>query len=313
MHIPVMVRETIDLLKVVPKGIYVDATFGRGGHSGAILEKLDSDGRLLAIDRDAAAFEGALDKLAGFRAQLDLRQANFCELGEVASDLNISAADGVLFDVGFSSTQVDDPQRGFSFMNEGPLDMRMDTSQDLRASDLVNNLDEKELADTIYKYGEERSSRRIARAIVRERRQGPIESTLQLAELIERANPRRGARIHPATRTFQALRIAVNRELECLEKGLEAALSLVRPGGRVVVISFHSLEDRLVKRLFKRHKPKEQSLQAGGVREIYDEPAVDWVVRKPLTASEEEKAENPRARSAKVRAVERRGEDEKKT
>lgn len=313
MHIPVMVRETIDLLKVVPKGIYVDATFGRGGHSGAILEKLDSDGRLLAIDRDAAAFEGALDKLAGFRAQLDLRQANFCELGEVASDLNISAADGVLFDVGFSSTQVDDPQRGFSFMNEGPLDMRMDTSQDLRASDLVNNLDEKELADTIYKYGEERSSRRIARAIVRERRQGPIESTLQLAELIERANPRRGARIHPATRTFQALRIAVNRELECLEKGLEAALSLVRPGGRVVVISFHSLEDRLVKRLFKRHKPKEQSLQAGGVREIYDEPAVDWVVRKPLTASEEEKAENSRARSAKVRAVERRGEDEKKT
>lgn len=313
MHIPVMVRETIDLLKVVPKGIYVDATFGRGGHSGAILEKLDSDGRLLAIDRDAAAFEGALDKLAGFRAQLDLRQANFCELGEVASDLNISAADGVLFDVGFSSTQVDDPQRGFSFMNEGPLDMRMDTSQDLRASDLVNNLDEKELADTIYKYGEERSSRRIARAIVRERRQGPIESTLQLAELIERANPRRGARIHPATRTFQALRIAVNRELECLEKGLEAALSLVRSGGRVVVISFHSLEDRLVKRLFKRHKPKEQSLQAGGVREIYDEPAVDWVVRKPLTASEEEKAENPRARSAKVRAVERRGEDEKKT
>lgn len=313
MHIPVMVRETIDLLKVVPKGIYVDATFGRGGHSGAILEKLDSDGRLLAIDRDAAAFEGALDKLAGFRAQLDLRQANFCELGEVASDLNISAADGVLFDVGFSSTQVDDPQRGFSFVNEGPLDMRMDTSQDLRASDLVNNLDEKELADTIYKYGEERSSRRIARAIVRERRQGPIESTLQLAELIERANPRRGARIHPATRTFQALRIAVNRELECLEKGLEAALSLVRSGGRVVVISFHSLEDRLVKRLFKRHKPKEQSLQAGGVREIYDEPAVDWVVRKPLTASEEEKAENPRARSAKVRAVERRGEDEKKT
>lgn len=313
MHIPVMVRETIDLLKVVPKGIYVDATFGRGGHSGAILEKLDSDGRLLAIDRDAAAFEGALDKLAGFRAQLDLRQANFCELGEVASDLNISAADGVLFDVGFSSTQVDDPQRGFSFMNEGPLDMRMDTSQDLRASDLVNNLDEKELADTIYKYGEERSSRRIARAIVRERRQGPIESTLQLAELIVRANPRRGARIHPATRTFQALRIAVNRELECLEKGLEAALSLVRPGGRVVVISFHSLEDRLVKRLFKRHKPKEQSLQAGGVREIYDEPAVDWVVRKPLTASEEEKAENSRARSAKVRAVERRGEDEKKT
>lgn len=307
MHIPVMVRETIDLLKVVPKGIYVDATFGRGGHSGAILEKLDSDGRLLAIDRDAAAFEGALDKLAGFRAQLDLRQANFCELGEVASDLNISAADGVLFDVGFSSTQVDDPQRGFSFVNEGPLDMRMDTSQDLRASDLVNNLDEKELADTIYKYGEERSSRRIARAIVRERRQGPIESTLQLAELIERANPRRGARIHPATRTFQALRIAVNRELECLEKGLEAALSLVRSGGRVVVISFHSLEDRLVKRLFKRHKPKEQSLQAGGVREIYDEPAVDWVVRKPLTASEEEKAENPRARSAKVRAVERRG------
>jgi len=223
----------------------------------------------------------------------------------IAASRNIEGVDGVVLDLGMSSDQVDTPERGFSFLHEGPLDMRMDRSRGPTACDLINSLDEPALADILWRLGEEQASRRIARAIVSERQGRPITTTAQLAEIVSRAKGGRFGKIHPATKTFQALRMAVNHELESLQRGLDGALTLVKVGGRIGVISFHSIEDRIVKQTFARHVGRWESLQAGGREWVGEKPAAKWITRKPVTASEMELQENPRARSAKLRVVER--------
>ena len=231
---------------------------------------------------------------------------NFADMKELCGQIGVTEMDGVLLDLGVSSPQLDVAERGFSFGKDGPLDMRMDRTQGRSAADWVNEEDEQTLADVIYRFGEERDSRRIARAIVQVRENGRIERTLELAEIVEKAKGGRRGPTHPATKTFQALRMAVNAELDSLERGLEAGLGMLCEGGRMAVITFHSLEDRMVKEFFKRHTVKRESLQQGGERLVYDEPPVRLITRKPLTATKEECTENPRARSAKLRVAERK-------
>jgi 16S rRNA (cytosine1402-N4)-methyltransferase len=292
-HVPVLLKEAIDFLNVRRGGTYIDATVGLGGHSYEIAKRLGAPGHLIGLDKDPAALERAGSRLraSGFGEtdwpSIELRQASFASLAEARSPI----ADGLLADIGVSSLQLSDAARGFSFQADGPLDMRMDPHSERTAEQVVNHLDERELADVIYEFGEERRSRRIARAIVRSR---PIRSTAHLAEIISAAaRPMNQAerRIHPATRTFQALRILVNRELDDLRALLEAAPRILKPGGRVVVISFHSLEDRIVKDAFREAGIKDKHFRV--------------LTRKPVTASEEESEINPRARSAKLRAAEK--------
>jgi 16S rRNA (cytosine1402-N4)-methyltransferase len=310
-HVPVLLKEAIDSLNVRRGGTYIDATVGLGGHSYEIAKRLGAPGHLIGLDKDPAALELARARLtAGSSVALDdakressscdgqdrelgdwpkvtLEQGSFAEVGE---RFGRAVADGLLADVGVSSLQLSDAARGFSFQADGPLDMRMDPRSERTAEQVVNHLDERELADVIYEFGEERRSRRIARAIVRSR---PIRSTAHLADVISAAarpmnsEPRR---IHPATRSFQALRIFVNRELDDLRALVEAAPRVLKPGGRVVVISFHSLEDRIVK---------------DGFREAAKQGYFRVLTKKPLTATEEESDRNPRARSAKLRAAEK--------
>jgi 16S rRNA (cytosine1402-N4)-methyltransferase len=315
-HVPVLLKEAIDFLNVRRGGTYIDATVGLGGHSYEIAKRLGAPGHLIGVDKDPKALEIARERLlspwleeAGSSTALssprgdemlarndsaegdwptvELRQGSFADL----ADGREPKADGLLADLGLSSLQLDDAARGFSFQAEGPLDMRMDPHNERTAEQVVNHLDERELADVIYEFGEERRSRRIARAIVRSR---PIRSTAQLAQIISAAaRPMNSEqrRIHPATRTFQALRIFVNRELDDLQALLAAAPQILKPGGRVVIISFHSLEDRLVKDAFRE----------GGIKDKY----FRVLTKKPVVASEEEQERNPRARSAKLRAAER--------
>ncbi len=294
-HVPVLLKEAIDFLNVRRGGTYIDATVGLGGHSYEIAKRLGAPGHLIGLDKDPAALERA-----GFRLQasgvgdwpkISLRHQSFADL---ADDRRLPA-DGLLADIGVSSLQLSDAARGFSFQADGPLDMRMDPHSERTAEQVVNHLDERELADVIYEFGEERRSRRIARAIVRSR---PIRSTAHLAEVISAAarpmnsgTDKYERRIHPATRTFQALRIFVNRELDDLRALLDAAPRILKPGGRVVVISFHSLEDRIVKDAFREGSIKDKHFRV--------------LTKKPVTASEEESDRNPRARSAKLRAAER--------
>jgi 16S rRNA (cytosine1402-N4)-methyltransferase len=296
-HVPVLLKEAIDFLNVRRGGTYIDATVGLGGHSYEIAKRLGAPGHLIGLDKDPAALERAglrlrrSDFSEAEREQADwprieLRHASFASLTEVRGRM----ADGLLADLGVSSLQLSDAARGFSFQADGPLDMRMDPHSERTADQVVNHLDERELADVIYEFGEERRSRRIARAIVRSR---PIRSTAHLADVISAAaRPMNSEqrRIHPATRTFQALRIFVNRELGDLKALLEAAPRILKPGGRVVVISFHSLEDRIVKDAF---------------REGAKQGSMNVLTKKPLTATEEESDRNPRARSAKLRAAEK--------
>jgi 16S rRNA (cytosine1402-N4)-methyltransferase len=297
-HVPVLLKEAIDFLNVRRGGTYIDATVGLGGHSYEIAKRLGAAGHLIGLDKDPAALERAgvrlrtsdLSESERERADwpgIELRHASFASLAEVRGRM----ADGLLADIGVSSLQLSDAARGFSFQADGPLDMRMDPHSERTAEQVVNHLDERELADVIYEFGEERRSRRIARAIVRSR---PIRSTAHLADVISAAaRPMNSAerRIHPATRTFQALRIFVNRELDDLKALLEAAPRILKPGGRVVVISFHSLEDRIVKDAFREGSIKDKYFRV--------------LTKKPVTASEEEQDRNPRARSAKLRAAER--------
>ena len=297
-HVPVLLQEAIEFLNVRRGGTYIDATVGLGGHSYEIAKRLGAPGHLIGLDKDPAALERAGFRLraSGFgeseQQQVDwprveLKQASFAGLAEVRG----LRADGLLADIGVSSLQLDDAARGFSFQADGPLDMRMDPQSERTAEQVVNHLDERQLADVIYEFGEERRSRRIARAIVRSR---PIRSTAHLAEIISAAaRPMNSEqrRIHPATRTFQALRIFVNRELDDLKALLEAAPRILKPGGRVVVISFHSLEDRIVKDAFREGATKDKYFRV--------------LTKKPVIASEEESNRNPRARSAKLRAAER--------
>ena len=290
-HVPVLLKEAIDFLAVRRGGTYIDATVGLGGHSLEIARRLGAPGHLIGLDKDPAALERAGVRLRTSdlgkqtdRPRIELRHVSFASLAEVQGPM----ADGLLADLGVSSLQFADPMRGFSFQAEGPLDMRMDPQSELTAEQVVNQFDERELADLIYEFGEERRSRRIARAIVRSR---PIRTTAQLAEIVSAAaRPMKHQRIHPATRTFQALRIFVNRELDDLRAVLAAAPQLLKPGGRLVIISFHSLEDRIVKDALR-----------DGVKQGY----YKLLTKKPVTAREEEVDRNPRARSAKLRAAEK--------
>jgi 16S rRNA (cytosine1402-N4)-methyltransferase len=298
-HVPVLLKEAIDFLAVRHGGTYIDATVGLGGHSYEIAKRLGAPGHLIGLDKDPGALEVARRKLVVGRSSsvvgeqpdwptVTLLHRSFAE---VAKGQRPGTIDGLLADIGVSSLQLDDAARGFSFQAEGPLDMRMDPHSERTAEQVVNHLDERQLADVIYEFGEERRSRRIARAICRSR---PIRDTAHLADVISAAaRPMNQAerRIHPATRTFQALRIFVNRELDDLKALLDAAPQLLKPGGRIVVISFHSLEDRIVKDAFRE----------GSNQDVY----YRILTKKPVTASEEESGRNPRARSAKLRAAER--------
>ena len=288
-HVPVLRAEVLALLQPGPGGRYLDATVGLGGHAEAILRASEPDGTLLGIDRDAEALETAARRLASFGQRVTLIRGRYEKLSVLVED--VGAFDGVLFDLGASALQFDTAERGFSFGREGPLDMRMDRRAGDTAADLIARLPERELADLIFRWGEERGSRRIARAIVEARRRAPIATTTALAEVVARAIPRaRWPRhIHPATRTFQALRIAVNEELTELGRALEDAAALLRPGGRLAAISFHSLEDRIVKQTWRR-------LEASGQVRI--------LTKRPVAPGEAEVAANPRARSAKLRALE---------
>jgi len=285
----------------------VDGTLGGAGHSALLLDASAPDGRVLGIDADAAALERARERLAPAvtAGRLLLRQGNFAQMDELARDADFAPVDGILLDLGLSSDQLADAARGFSFVADAPLDMRFDTSQGQPAADLVNTLDETELADLLWRYGEERRSRAIARRIVAQRRRASIARTGELARLITSVMPGRPGGIHPATRSFQALRIAVNDELGNLEAALPRAVELLRPGGRIAVISFHSLEDRIVKRYFNEEArgcvcPPELPVCVCG-----RSPRLRVVTRHPITASAEELARNPRSRSAKLRVAER--------
>ncbi len=293
-HEPVLVEEILFWLQCKPGGVYVDCTLGYAGLSARLLDRTAPDGILVGIDRDAAALAESQMRLREFAHRVHFRLGNFCDLKALIMGSGVSRVDGVIFDLGVSSPQLDRAERGFSFREDGPLDMRMDQREGRTAADLVRDLPETELADLIYQLGEERYSRRIARAIVQARMQGVIGTTWQLAAVVERAVPAsyRHGRIHCATRTFQALRIAVNRELDVLEPALRDAVDILAPGGRVCAVSFHSLEDRIVKHTFR-------SLANGS------EASVRVLTKKPVTASESERSRNPRSRSAKLRVVER--------
>ena len=300
-----MLNECLEALITDPTGIYVDGTLGNAGHASEIFDRLESTGLLVGFDRDIDAIERVKETLKSREGKrVELIHDNYANMAERLDKLGLGKVHGILLDLGVSSFQLDIAERGFSFMQDAPIDMRMDQTQGQTAGELVNQASEQELADIIYRYGEDRASRRIARAIVEARAKVEIETTAQLAGIVERAKGgRRGKKTHPATQTFQALRMAVNDELAGIERVLETMIGKVVEGGRIVVLTFHSLEDRMVKQFFNRHVPREESLQQGGVKRIYEEPAVKWIWRKPLIATKAEQAANPRSRSAKLRAV----------
>ena len=301
-HRPVLLEQTLQALHIRPDGIYLDGTAGGGGHSHAIAERLTT-GRLIALDQDPDAIAAAGARLQGLPATVV--QANFVQMGEVLDGLGIPAVDGILLDIGVSSHQLDAPERGFSYHYDAPLDMRMSQSGETAAG-LLARLSERELAEIFYRYGEEKFSRPIARAIVRQRDRQPIETTLQLAELVSANVPAAARRDgHPARRVFQALRIAVNGELDCLSAALDTAFDRLTVGGRLAVITFHSLEDAMVKNRFAEWRqgcicPRDFPVCVCGRT-----PAARPVLKKPATATPQELAENPRSRSAKLRCVEK--------
>ncbi len=305
-HIPVLLRESIELLAVRPDGTYVDGTIGLGGHSHEILQRLHRGGQLIGLDRDAEAIAHARDRLSRLGGSFRLFHQDFRCLLEVLQGLRIRAVDGILLDLGISSYQLQTPERGFSFRLTGPLDMRMDRDQLTTAGDIVNSSDQQELIRIFREYGEESAARPIASALLEQRRERPFATTEELAALVESVKGRRpGTKIHPATKVFQALRIAVNGELIGLGRFLEEAVGWLNPGGRLVVISFHSLEDRIVKRSFRRAAGQCICYQPGDLCQCPRTELVKILTRKPLPPSASETAENPRARSAKLRAVER--------
>jgi len=291
-HRPVMAKEVLYWLNPKPGGLYVDCTLGAGGHTQAILEKTNGQVKIVGIDRDEEALSIAREQLCDYREQLILIKDNFKKLPQILKERKIERVDGILYDLGVSSMQMDTPERGFSFRYLAPLDMRMDTGQKLTASHLVNQLPERELEDIFFKLGEERWARRVAKFIVQERRNHPLGTTGDLVEIIRRAIPsevRRKRRIHFATKVFQALRIKVNAELENLRSGLEVSFDLLRKGGRICVISYHSLEDRIIKEEFKKREGEK----------------INILTKKIIKPSFQEITANPRARSAKMRVAER--------
>ena len=292
MHFPVLLEEILSYLQPEAGDVILDATAGGGGHARSILEKVVPGGKVIAVDRDAEAVERARGELEGFRDDLTLVNENFRNIDRILASLGIDRINGALFDIGMSSFQVDDAERGFSFRKDGPLDMRFDTSGGQPAADIINSSHADELADIIRRYGEERHAKRIAKAIVEARKRGPIRTTGALTDVITKAVGGRYARfrLHPAARTFQALRICVNDELGALEEAIGKAAGFLRPSGRVCVVSFHSLEDRVVKRMFRQ-------LAATG--------RYSRLTRKPVRPGDEELQPNPRSRSAKLRVIER--------
>ena len=305
-HKPVLLRECIEGLNIRPDGIYVDGTLGRAGHSREIVSRLTT-GRLICIDRDQAALDAAPGRLEGHMDKVTLVHGNFGDIASILDDLNVPAVDGMLFDLGVSSPQLDDGSRGFSYLQDAPLDMRMDQSAALTAYDVVNGWSQEELKRILWQYGEERYSGLIAAAIVRRRADKPVETTGELADIIRGAMPAKAQREkqHPAKRSFQAIRIAVNDELGAVERMLDSALPRLNPGGRLAVISFHSLEDRLVKTAYAGWAkgctcPPEFPVCVCGKK-----PQIRLVGKKPIVAGEEELEENPRARSAKLRVAEK--------
>lgn len=305
-HRPVLLAEVLAGLLPRPGGRYADGTVGGGGHAEAILRASAPDGWLYGCDRDASAVEAARERLSEYAGRFEIRHAPFTRLPDWVPG---GSCDGVLLDLGVSSPQLDRPERGFSFQQDGPLDMRMDRDQSLTAAQLVNETEQGELARIFWELGGERESRRLARLIVQERMRRPIETTRQLAELIESAVPRRGQKAHPATRVFQALRIVANDELNQLRAGLTAAWSIVRPSGRMAIITFHSLEDRIVKEFGRR---RERDYRVEGSHDVPElrvpaPPELRWVQRKAIQPSAAELDENPRARSAQLRVMEKLG------
>jgi len=301
-HVPVLLDEVIAGLQAQRGGYFVDCTVGLGGHAAAILEKISPSGRLLGIDADHEAIKVSQDKLSDYGEAVSLVNDNFVNLEAICKRYHFHPVDGIFFDLGVSSLQLDTAERGFSFHLDAPLNMRFDARQELTASDIVNSLSEQELAKLIEKYGEERHSRRIARYIVQNR---PIATTVELARLVERALSGKRARIHPATRTFMALRIAVNSELQNLELALKQTINLLRPGGRLTVISYHSLEDRIVKQ-FMRYAASSCLCPPGTVVcRCGHVPTLKLISRKVIKPTSLEIESNPRSRSAKLRIAER--------
>jgi 16S rRNA (cytosine1402-N4)-methyltransferase len=301
-HQPVLYKEIIHALQPQAGGRYVDGTLGAGGHARGILEASAPDGQLLGLDIDPQALAIARRYLAPYEHRIHLAQASYTSLSTQLALRQWDAVDGIVLDLGASSMQFDMPERGFSFLQDAPLDMRFGPHIPQTAADLVNKYSERELADLIYQYGEERESRKIARAIVKAR---PIHTTRELVAAIESVSPRRGDRVHPATRTFQALRIAVNDELTSIEEVLPQAVAALKPGGRLAVISFHSLEDRIVKDFFREQSRDLINPPYERIYEVERKATLKEVHRKPIVPSEEEIKDNPRARSAKLRIAEK--------
>ncbi|RUO66068.1 16S rRNA (cytosine1402-N4)-methyltransferase [Pseudidiomarina planktonica] len=304
-HVSVLLQEAVEALALKPHGTYLDATFGRGGHARAILAELNTQGRLYALDRDPTAIEAALPLATDSR--FTIVHTPFSQLAQVISDHSLSEQlDGILFDLGVSSPQLDDAERGFSFMRDGPLDMRMDTSSGMTAAEFVNTAPEADIAFVLKEYGEERFARKIARAIVHDRDEKPFLRTRQLAEMIARVVPFKDKHKHPATRAFQGIRIHINGELDEIEQALEAALAGLKTGGRLVVISFHSLEDRLVKRFMRKHS-QAKSVPAG--MPIKDEELNKSkqlkLLSRAVKPTDGEVSANPRSRSSVLRIAER--------
>jgi 16S rRNA (cytosine1402-N4)-methyltransferase len=296
-HIPALAQEVMQFLQPRTQAIYVDATVGEGGHAEVLLRATAASVRMIGIDRDAEVLEQARRRLEPFGPRVVLVHGHAAELRTILNTLCVPLVDGILLDLGVSSYQLERPERGFSFTRQGPLDMRMDRMTEQTAAMLINSLGEPQLVDLIQRYGEERWARRIARAILRARRRAPLETTQELAAIITQVIPSsaRPPRIHPATRTFQALRIAVNQELSRLEESLGIAIACLRPGARLCVIAYHSLEDRIVKRTFRAY---------AAVQELAP-PQVQLLTRKPISCSLAERQLNPRARSAKLRILEK--------
>ena len=301
-HIPVLYQEIIHALQPQRGGRYVDGTLGAGGHARGILEACSPDGLLLGLDVDPQALALARETLAPYEQRTHLVQASHITLNQQLAALKWDSIDGIVLDLGASSMQFDNAERGFSFMQDGPLDMRFGPSALQSAADLVNTLDQDDLSDLIFRYGEDRDARRIARAIVENR---PFHTTRELVAVIEKASPRRGDRMHPATQTFQALRIAVNDELAAVEKTLPQAVAALRSGGRCAVISFHSLEDRIVKDYFRELSKDIINPPYERIYEVERKAVIKNITKKPIIATDLETKDNPRARSAKLRVVEK--------
>lgn len=306
-HISVLLDETIDGLDIKPDGIYVDGTLGGGGHSYEILKRLSPKGRLIGIDQDGEALKAAGERLKEFENQITLVRSNYCEIDKVLKELNVEKVDGILLDIGVSSYQLDNLERGFSYKSDAPLDMRMDTRQELTAADVVNTYSENELFKIIKDYGEDKFAKNIAKHIVLARKEKPLETTKELSEVIKRAIPMKvqAKGGHPAKKTFQAIRIEVNQELTVLKESIDKMIDLLKPNGRICIITFHSLEDRIVKTKFKENENPCTCPPNFPVCVCGKKSKGKVITRKPIIPSEDEIEENKRAKSSKLRIFER--------